>query len=160
MYNIKTFQGPIAFGPAGQAGWVAGNPGKTVTVQGKDQTSSTIDAVLQVDRETAYPTKFTFDVFRGPPVDGRSQWQISVTQSITYSLTGKAAELKKGESILLGGVEDLGLTGGESWTIELWVLVNEIKSDTDQTVFGGDKTGSQSCLHCVFRNGGRLHLDF
>ena len=161
-YNIQTFQGPVTFGGL-RAGWVAGDPDKTVTVMGQDGFSTTIDAALQVDRGKAYPTQFTFDVSR-KLVDGRQQWQISVTQSITYSLTSEAAVLGSGKSILLGGVGDLGFAGGESWTIELWVRVDSINAGgpnvSDQTVFGCDIQGSQSCLHCVFRNGGRLHLDF
>jgi len=166
-YNIQTFQGPVTFG-AGPAGWVGGDAATAVTVKGKDTFSTTIDAALQVDRTTAYDTQFTFDVSR-KLVDGRPQWQISVTQSITgYSISGKAAVLDSGKSILLGGAEELGFAkgfaGGESWTIELWVRVDSIKSgganDSDQAVFGCDTGGSQSSLHCVFRNGGRLHLDF
>jgi len=166
-YNIQTFQGPVTFG-AGPAGWVGGDAATAVTVKGKDTFSTTIDAALQVDRTTAYDTQFTFDVSR-KLVDGRPQWQISVTQSITgYSISGKAAVLDSGKSILLGGAEELGFAkgfaGGESWTIELWVRVDSIKpggpNDSDQTVFGCDIGGSQSCLVCVFRNGGRLTLDF
>ena len=166
-YNIQTFQGPVAFGGL-RAGWVAGDPDKTVTVMGQDGFSTTIDATLQVDRGKAYPTQFIFDISR-KRVGGRTQWQISVTQSITYSLTGKAAVLNSKDqdegSILLGGVRDLGFAGGESWTIELWVRVDSIKpggdNDSDQTVFGsGNGKEGRTNLHCVFRNGGRLHLDF
>ena len=169
IYNIQTFQGPIAFGTAGQAGWVGGDAATAVAVKGQDRFSTTIDTFLQVDRTTKYPTKFTFDVSR-KPVDGRSQWQISVTQSITgYSISGKAAVLNSDDqdegSILLGGATDLGFAGGESWTIELWVRVDSIKpggdNDSDQTVFGsGNGKEGRTNLHCVFRNGGRLHLDF
>eukprot|EP00964_Phaeocystis_antarctica_P046321 scaffold26745_cov54-Phaeocystis_antarctica.AAC.2 len=162
-YNIQTFQGPVTIG-AGPAGWVGGDAATAVTVKGKDTFSTTIDAALQVDRTTAYDTQFTFDVSR-KLVDGRPQWQISVTQSITgYSISGKAAVLDSGKSISLGGAGELGFAGGESWTIELWVRVKSIKkggaNDSDQAVFGCDTGGSQSSLHCVFRNGGRLHLDF
>ena len=168
MYNIQTFQGPIAFGPAGQAGWVGGDAATAVTVKGQDPFSTTIDTFLQVDSTTGYPTKFTFDVSR-KPVDGRSQWQISVTQSITgYSISGKAAVLNSDDqdegSILLGGATDLGFAGGESWTIELWVRVDSIKpggaNESDQTVFGVNDYGDRKGLHCVFRNGGKLFLSF
>ena len=58
-YNIQTFQGPLG---RLQAGWVAGDPDKTVTVMGQDGFSTTIDATLQVDRGKAFPPQFIFDV--------------------------------------------------------------------------------------------------
>ena len=141
-YNIQTFQGPIPFEPAGQAGWVRGEADKTVTVEGKDLFQTSIDAVVQVDQTTMYPTQFKFAVSRNGDA-----WEIRATQSITgYSLTGKAAVLGSGDSILLGGTADLGLTGGGlglaggSWTIEVWVKVDSIKpggpNESDQAVFG------------------------
>ena len=69
-YNIQTFQGPMD-------GWVAGDATKTVSVQGKNSFSTSINAFLQVDpKPPGYPTKFTFDVSRN---DG--QWQINAKQS-------------------------------------------------------------------------------
>jgi hypothetical protein len=158
-YNIQTFQGPTSFGPAGQAGWVRGDADKTVTVEGKDSFQTSIDAVVQVDQTTMYPTQFKFAVSRNGDA-----WQIRATQSITgYSLTGKAAVLGSGDSILLGRTGDLGFSGGESWTIELWVKVDSIKpggpNDSDQAVFGINDFGPRQGHTCVFRNGGRLHID-
>ena len=158
-YNIQTFQGPTSFGPAGQAGWVRGDADKTVTVEGKDSFQTSIDAVVQVDQTTMYPTQFKFAVSRNGDA-----WQIRATQSITgYSLTGKAAVLGSGDSILLGRTGDLGFAGGESWTIELWVKVDSIKpggpNDSDQAVFGINDFGPRQGHTCVFRNGGRLHID-
>ena len=164
-YNIQTFQGPVAQGRFGEAGWVSGDPDKTVTIQGQGQTRKTINAVIQVDQITQYPTEITFDVSRKNGSEVNRPWQISVTQSITgYSLSGKAAVLGSGTSILLGGLGDLGFAGGESWTIELWVRVESIlpggANDSDQTVFGSDNETIGGNLSCIFRNGGKLHLDF
>ena len=69
MYNIQTFQGPMG-------GWVACDATKTVSVQGKNPFSTSINAFLQVDQKPpGYPTKFTFDVSRTH--SQISQWQIS-----------------------------------------------------------------------------------
>ena len=82
------------------------------------------------------------------------------------SVSGKAAALRAGDSIRLGrtGPQELGLAGGESWTIELWVRVDSIKpggaNESDQTVFGVNDYGDRKGLHCVFRNGGKLFLSF
>ena len=153
-YNIQTFQGPRPFG-----GWVRGDADKTVTVEGEDSFQTSIDAVVQVDQTTMYPTQFKFAVSRNGDA-----WEIRATQSITgYSLTGKAAVLGSGDSILLGRTGDLGFAGGESWTIELWVKVDSIKpggpNDSDQAVFGINDFGPRQGHTCVFRNGGRLHID-
>ena len=158
-YNIQTFQGPTSFGPAGQAGWGRGDADKTVTVEGKDSFQTSIDAVVQVDQTTMYPTQFKFAVSRNGDA-----WEIRATQSITgYSLTGKAAVLGSGDSILLGRTGDLGFAGGESWTIELWVKVDSIKpggpNDSDQAVFGINDFGPRQGHTCVFRTGGKLHID-
>ena len=75
IYNIQTFQGPVTMIGAGPAGWVGGDAATVVAVKGQDRFSTTIDAVLQVDRTTGYPTKFTFDVSRTH--SQISQWQIS-----------------------------------------------------------------------------------
>ena len=153
-YNIQTFQGPRPFG-----GWVRGDADKTVTVEGRDSFQTSIDAVVQVDQTTMYPTQFKFAVSRNGDA-----WEIRATQSITgYSLTGKAAVLGSGDSILLGRTGDLGFSGGESWTIELWVKVDSIKpggpNDSDQAVFGINDFGPRQGHTCVFRTGGKLHID-
>ena len=153
-YNIQTFQGPRPFG-----GWVRGDADKTVTVEGRDSFQTSIDAVVQVDQTTMYPTQFKFAVSRNGDA-----WEIRATQSITgYSLTGKAAVLGSGDSILLGRTGDLGFAGGESWTIELWVKVDSIKpggpNDSDQAVFGINDFGPRQGHTCVFRTGGKLHID-
>jgi hypothetical protein len=81
-------------------------------------------------------------------------------------VSGKAAALRSGDSIRLGktGPQELGLAGGESWTIELWVRVDSIKpgeaNKSDQTVFGVNDYGVRKGLHCVFRVGGKLWLSF
>jgi len=75
------------------------------------------------------------------------------------ALSGQAAELRSGDSIRLGrtGPQELGLAGGESWTIELWVRVDSITpggpNESDQPVFGINDHGTGKGLHCVFRNG-------
>jgi hypothetical protein len=156
-YNIQTFQGPTSVGPAGQAGWVRGDADKTVTVEGKDSFQTSIDAVVQVDQTTMYPTQFKFALSRNGDA-----WQIRATQSITgYSLTGKAAVLGSGESIPLGTTGVLGFAGGESWTIEVWVKLdsNIAELDSEQAVFGSNEQSARKNLHCVFRTGGKLHLD-
>ena len=77
------------------------------------------------------------------------------------SLSGQAsAKLGSGNSIRLGrtGPQELGLAGGKSWTIELWVRVDLITPgvvdshflSSDQTVFGINVPNG---LYCAFRNG-------
>lgn len=81
-------------------------------------------------------------------------------------MSGRAAELRSGNKISLGrtGPQDLGLAGGESWTIELWVRLDSIKpggpNESDQAVFGINDYGERYGLHCVFRSGGKLHFSF
>jgi len=157
-YNIQTFQGPVPVGPVGQAGWVRGDADKTVTVEGKDSSTS-IEAVVQVDQTTMYPTQFKFAVSRNGDA-----WQIRATQSITgYSLTGKAAVLGSGDSILLGRTGDLGfagtLNGGASWTIEVWVKLDSITAGSNQAVFGINELNIRQGLQCFFTSGGKLQFE-
>ena len=85
MYNIQTFQGPMG-------GWVACDATKTVSVQGKNPFSTSINAFLQVDQKPpGYPTKFTFDVSRTG--SKMSQWQINAKQS--FSSKGSNQLLKR-----------------------------------------------------------------
>jgi len=143
-YNIQTFQG--------QAGWVRGEADTAVSLL-PTTNFATIDAVVQVDQTTMYPTQFKFAVSRNGDA-----WQIRATQSIMgYSLTGKAAVLGSGDSIFLGMTGERGFAGGESWTIEVWVKLPSLPSQ--QAVFGGNVPGARKNLHCYF-NRGKLHLDF
>ena len=83
MYNIQTFQGPMG-------GWVACDATKTVSVQGKNPFSTSINAFPpgRPENPRVPHHKFTFDVFRTD-----SQWQINAKQ--LFSSKGSNQLLKR-----------------------------------------------------------------
>ena len=88
-----------------------------------------------------------------------AQRKKELIEAAWLSLSGRAVELRSSDSIRLGrtGPQELGLAGGESWTIELWVRVDSItpggSNESVQTVFGINDYGTGKGLHCVFCHG-------
>ena len=88
-----------------------------------------------------------------------AQRRTELIEAARLSLSGQAVELRSSDSIRLGrtGPQELGLAGGESWTIELWVRVDSITpggpNESVQTVFGINDYGTGKGLHCGFCHG-------